>query len=240
MKIGVVSFPGANSSEEIVWLYKRHFNVDVDVLSANTSVIRDLDGLIIPGGFSYGDALRPGAMVKATPVAAAIFQFCEHGKHVLGIGNGFQILCELGVLPGMLMVNPDMSFTGGLVNVAVENTKAKMLEGILSDSTSPEVVLKMPVGCYFGQYYIEPRMLRELDNEGRVAFRYVDKFGHPDKDRTFLGSVDNVAGVLNKKKNVLGMMPRPELAIDKEFGSDDGLRIFESFLKNLVHTIPQN
>jgi len=186
--------------------------------------LRKADVVVLAGGYSYADYLRPGALGLASNIAGPIRKFAQDGGPVLGIGNGFQFLCELDVLPGALLENPKQEFINALTWVTVENPKGTFLS-----SCDEFQVLNLPVANYYSRYWADRRTMRELEEEGQIALRYCDKYGDIDYDTYFNGSLGAIAGVFNRKGNVLGLMPHPELALDELQGSEDG-RLFFSAL----------
>ena len=225
MKFGVVTFPGSNCD------YDAYMAV-VDALGAEATYIwhkdHDLDGVdvvILPGGFSYGDYLRAGAIARFSPVMREVVQHAERGAPVLGICNGFQIACEAGLLPGALLRNDRLQFVSERVHVRVENA-----DTMFTSEYEPGQVLAIPIAHGDGRYTADEETLDRLEGDGRVVFRYVGTGGEIDLAWNPNGSMRAIAGIINTGGNVLGMMPHPERAVDRLLGSDDGRGLFESML----------
>lgn len=227
--IGVVVFPGSNCDRDARYSF--------DYLGAGTRFIwhleTDLEGLdavVLPGGFSYGDYLRTGAMAAYSPVMQAVRAFAGAGRPVIGICNGFQILCEAGLLPGALRRNRGLRFRCMPVRVRVETTESPFT----SNSMWPGQVLTIPIAHFDGNYYAGDEDLEELIGARRIALRYCDAQGEPTDESNPNGSVMNIAGILNEDLNVLGMMPHPERAVDPAVGGTDGRLILTSMLTSLA------
>ena len=227
--IGVVVFPGSNCDRDADYSF--------DYLGAKTRFIwhleTDLDGLdavVLPGGFSYGDYLRTGAMAAYSPVMRSVKDFAAEGKLVIGICNGFQILCEAGLLPGALRRNRGLRFRCMPVRIRVENTELPYT----SNSMWPGQVLTVPIAHFDGNYYCTDEDLEELIADLRIAFRYCDVHGETTDESNPNGSLWNIAGIVNETRNVLGMMPHPERAVDPVVGGTDGRLILSSMLTSLV------
>ena len=225
MKFGIVTFPGSNCDydafhavsdtlgEEAVYLWHR----DHDLAGA--------DVVVLPGGFSYGDYLRAGAIARFSPIMREVVEHARRGGPVLAICNGFQIACEAGLLPGALLRNASLSFISEAVRLRVETTATMFTAGYREGQ-----ILRIPIAHGEGRYTADEATLDQLDNDGRVVFRYVGPDGVPDEAHNPNGSMRNVAGIVNEGGNVLGMMPHPERACDVLLGSPDGLALFESLL----------
>ena len=229
MKIGVVVFPGT-------WSDRDCFRVLADVLDAPVEYIwhRDTDlsaydCVVIPGGFSYGDYLRAGAIARFSPVMESVARFADAGGLVIGICNGFQVLCEAGLLPGVLMRNEHLQFRCQWVDLRVENADSPF-----TSVAAPGQVIRMPISHGEGNYFAEPETLDELEANGRVAFRYAEPDGSITQASNPNGSARNIAGILNERGNVLGMMPHPEKACEDILGATGGLPIFQSILNALA------
>jgi len=214
MKCGVVVFPGSNCDHDAWYAVTQNLGHKAEFIWHRDSSVGDCDAVILPGGFSYGDYLRCGAIAKFSPVMDAVKRFAADGGLVIGICNGFQILTESGLLPGALVRNAGLHFVCKTVELRCETADSPFTNKIKTGS-----ILRVPIAHGEGCYIADERTLDELDAEQRVAFRYVD---NPN------GSMRNIAGVLSKGRNVLGMMPHPERAADPLMGSTDGLAIFES------------
>ena len=226
-KIAVIDFPGSNTSAEVVRILN-NMAQEAFVLNYRADSAKDAQAIILPGGFSFGDYLRPGALAKGSPVTGVIKRYANEGRPVLGIGNGFQILCEIGVLPGVLLQNPTMKFCNDEANVHVETHLSPFTKHIAEDT-----MLRLPMACYYGRYYTDKRTIKDLEEAKRVPLRYYNQYGEVDFDESFLDSLHAVAGLTNKQENVLGLMPRIELATDPLLGLTDGLLFFESLAKYL-------
>jgi phosphoribosylformylglycinamidine synthase len=229
MKIGVVVFPGT-------WSDRDCFRVLADVLDAPVEYIwhRDTDlsaydCVVIPGGFSYGDYLRAGAIARFSPVMESVARFADAGGLVIGICNGFQVLCEAGLLPGVLMRNEHLQFRCQWVDLRVENADSPF-----TSVAAPGQVIRMPISHGEGNYFADPETLDELEANGRVAFRYAEPDGSITQASNPNGSARNIAGILNERGNVLGMMPHPEKACEDILGATGGLPIFQSILNALA------
>jgi phosphoribosylformylglycinamidine synthase I len=223
VKFGIVTFPGSNCD------YDAHHAV-TDALGAEATYLwhksHDLEGVdvvILPGGFSYGDYLRAGAIARFSPIMREVVAHARRGGPVIGICNGFQIACEAGLLPGALLRNAALQFVSEPVRLRVENT-----DTVFTNRYSPGDVLRMPVAHGEGRYTADAETLARLEGEGRVAFRYVNAAGETDPAANPNGSVNHIAGIVSAEGNVLGIMPHPERAVDPLLGSADGLGIFQS------------
>ncbi len=226
MKFGVVVFPGSNCDHDCYHVLKHVFNRDTEFLwHKDTVSLKGYDCIVLPGGFSYGDYLRCGAIAKFSPIIKKIKNFAESGGLVLGICNGFQILLETGLLPGALMHNKTLRFICKDVYLRVENSRTPFTR-----KTENGKVLKIPIAHAEGNYYADKETLKSLEDNGQIIFRYSTEGGEITEDANPNGSVNNIAGIVNKKKNVLGLMPHPERGSEAVLGSTDGSLIFESIL----------
>jgi phosphoribosylformylglycinamidine synthase I len=223
MKFGVIIFPGSNCDHDAYHVISKHVGQPVDFIWHRDTDLRSYDAVIIPGGFSYGDYLRAGALARFSPVMNSVRKFAAEGKLVLGICNGFQILCEAGLLPGALIRNRDLHFICGHVNVRVESVDSPFTQELTAGS-----VLSMPIAHAEGNYVCDDRTLEELHREDRIVFRYCDRQGQTTEASNPNGSRDNIAGICNRERNVMGLMPHPERACEDLLGSSDGREVFRS------------
>jgi phosphoribosylformylglycinamidine synthase I len=221
-RTAVLVFPGSNCDHDAYHALKHVVGVDADFVWHKSPSVDGFDAVVIPGGFTYGDYLRTGAMAKLSPVMAAVRRFAEAGGPVLGICNGFQILLEAGLLPGAMIVNESLRFVCDYVHLRTESGRTPFTNGI-----SPGTVLRMPVAHYQGNYFADEQTLATLEEEGRVVFRYCDAEGRPTESANPNGSARNIAGICNERGNVLGMMPHPERCAETAMGSADGRLLFD-------------
>lgn len=228
MKIGVVTFPGSNCDEDVRKAIRLVTGRDPVDLWHKDHDLRGVDGVVLPGGFSYGDYLRAGAIARFSPILREVIEFAEAGGYVLGICNGFQVLCEAHLLPGALVKNRDLQFVCRPVRIRVENA-----ETAFTSAYEPGQVLRMPIAHGEGDYVADDPTLDRLEAEGRVVFRYVDASGAVTNEANPNGSARNIAGILNERGNVMGMMPHPERAVGESLGSTDGLGVFQSWVRAL-------
>ena len=229
MRFGVVVFPGTWSDGDCFHVLKEVFRQPVKYIWHKDTDLSGYDCVILPGGFSYGDYLRAGAIARFSPVMRAVEEFAEQGKLVLGICNGFQILCESGLLPGVLMRNAHLQFRCQWVHVRAEETSSPF-----TGATHRGQVLRIPISHGEGSYYADDATLAGLESGGRVIFRYCDEAGVDTQDANPNGSVNNIAGIANERGNVLGMMPHPERCCEALVGGEDGRYIFESLLSHVA------
>jgi len=224
MKAAVVTFPGSNGDYD---LYKgaQQVGFDTHFVWHRERGLGDYDAVFLPGGFSYGDYLRAGAIARMSPIMEDVIAFAHAGGPVLGICNGFQTLCEAGLLPGALVRNDILRFQGKDVLVRVERTDLPFT----SDYTEGQI-LSIPIAHGEGNYEADRATLEKLEGDGRIVFRYVDRGGEPTEEANPNGSWHNIAGVTNEAGNVLGMMPHPERAMEQLLGSDDGVALFTSLV----------
>jgi phosphoribosylformylglycinamidine synthase subunit PurQ / glutaminase len=226
VKVGVVVFPGSNCDHDTLHVLGDVCGQQVREVWHKDSDLGDLDAVVLPGGFSYGDYLRTGAIARFSPVMKAVGEFARRGFPVLGICNGFQILQEAGLLPGAMLRNQGVKFLSQPVHVRVERTDTPVTAGLAAGS-----VLTMPIAHGEGNFYAAPDELARLEGEGQVVFRYTTKDGRLDTASNVNGSAAAIAGVCNQARNVVGLMPHPERASEPELGSDDGRRVFESLVR---------
>lgn len=228
MKFGIVTFPGSNCDYDA-------FHAVTDALGEEAAYIwhreTDLAGadvVVLPGGFSYGDYLRAGAIARFSPVMSAVQAHAKRGGPVLAVCNGFQIACEAGLLPGALLRNASLSFVAEMVRLRVESS-----DSIFTSGYDAGQVLRIPIAHGEGRYTADADTLDRLEGEGQVAFRYVDRDGATSEGANPNGSMRSIAGIVSEGGNVLGMMPHPERAVDRLLGSEDGLALFESLLSRV-------
>jgi len=229
MKFGVVMFPGSNCDHDTYHVVSKVIGQPVDFIWHRQNSLADCDAVIIPGGFSYGDYLRTGAIARFSPVMGAVKEFASRGGLVMGICNGFQILCEAGLLPGALLRNKNLKFICDHVNIRVEATDTPY-----TNRCQRNQVLSVPIAHGDGNYFCDAATLAELQKENRVIFRYSDANGNLTADSNPNGSLDSIAGICNRERNVFGMMPHPERASEQLLGSSDGRIIFYSLADTLA------
>src|SRR3989475_7778712 len=229
MNFGVVVFPGTWSDCDFHYVVSEVLHQPVRYVWHRDTNLAGFDCLILPGGFSYGDYLRAGAIAGRSPVVEALPEFVVGGGLVLGSCNGFQILCEAGLLPGALMRNECLQYRCQSTYLLVENVETPFTRGL-----RPGQVLTMPISHGEGKYYADPETLRALRDRSQVVFRYADADGRVTRAANPNGSVENVAGIVNPEGTVLGLMPHPERAAEAAMGSTDGLLLFQSLLGSLV------
>ena len=229
MKFGIIVFPGSNCDRDVAWVTQSLLGQPTRMVWHQEEDISGLDVIVVPGGFSYGDYLRCGAIARFSPVMAATIAHAQKGKLVLGICNGFQILTEIGLLPGALVRNQQLNFICDRVPVKVENSDTPWT----SDYQKGEVI-RLPIAHGEGRYYADAETLKELDNNGQILFRYCTKNGEISQVANPNGSLNNIAGICNRQGNVLGMMPHPERASDPMLGDTDGIKLFKGLLMSVV------
>jgi len=225
----VVRFPGSNCDYDTFNTITNVLGDKADFLWHNQDKIANYDCIVLPGGFSYGDYLRCGAIARFSPIMEAVINYAEKGGIVIGICNGFQVLLESGLLPGALLKNKQHRFICKYVNLKCENNNTAFTKNIV-DVNKP---IKIPIAHFDGNYYADDDVYQELEKNNQIIFRYCDENGKVSEEANPNGSIGNVAGIINKKGNVLGMMPHPERATEKLLGSQDGKMIFES-IRNFI------
>jgi phosphoribosylformylglycinamidine synthase len=223
MKFGVIVFPGSNCDHDAYHVISKHVGQPVDFVWHKQTDLSGFDAVIIPGGFSYGDYLRAGALARFSPVMNAVKNFASEGKYVFGICNGFQILCEAGLLPGALVRNTNLHFICKHVNIRVENKNTPF-----TTELDPGEVLSIPIAHAEGNYVCDDAVFNELEENDQVVFRYCEEDGAITEAANHNGARSNIAGICNLDRNVLGMMPHPERACEGLLGSNDGRDIFLS------------
>ena len=229
MKFGVIIFPGSNCDHDAYWTIQHVAKQPVTFLWHESHDLQNCDAIIVPGGFAFGDYLRTGAIAKFSPVMESVRKFADGGGLVLGICNGFQILCESGLLPGALMRNRSLHFVCDMVTTRVEVANTPFTREMKVGTR-----LHMPVAHGDGCYYADEATLRELNERQQVLLRYCDTDGNLTADANPNGSLENIAGICNRAGNVFGLMPHPDRACEERLGSRDGARIFESMLEALA------
>jgi phosphoribosylformylglycinamidine synthase len=229
MKFAVIQFPGSNCDQDCVAGINSIEGLRADYVWHKETSLRDYDAIVLPGGFAYGDYLRCGAIARFSPIMDAVISDARAGKLVLGTCNGFQVLCEAGLLPGALVRNRSLRFVCELVTLRVEVPDSAFTHGC-----SEGTLLRMPIAHGEGCYVADAKTLRELNREQRIIMRYADDRGEIVPEATPNGSVENIAGICNREGNVFGLMPHPDRACDARLGSADGRRIFESMMQTIV------
>jgi phosphoribosylformylglycinamidine synthase len=229
MKFGVIVFPGSNCDHDAYHVISKHVGQPVSFIWHRETDLSEYDALIIPGGFSYGDYLRVGALASFSPVMSSVKEFAARGGLVLGICNGFQILCESGLLPGALIRNRDLHFVCQHVRVRVENADTPFTNELRRSQ-----ILSMPVAHADGNYVCDDETLEELQREDRIIFRYCDAEGRTTPEANPNGARDSIAGISNRERNVVGLMPHPERACEDLLGSSDGRGLFHSLAATLA------
>jgi phosphoribosylformylglycinamidine synthase len=227
VKVGVVVFPGSNCDHDTFHVLGAVCGQEPRLVWHKDSDLADLDAVVLPGGFSYGDYLRTGAIARFSPVMKAVGEFAGKGGPVIGICNGFQILQEAGLLPGAMLRNQGVKFLSQPVHVRVERTDTPATTGLVAGA-----VLTMPIAHGEGNFYAEPDDIARLEGEGQVVFRYTTKDGRLDPAANVNGSTGAIAGVCNAARNVVGLMPHPERASEEELGSASGRLVFESLIRS--------
>lgn len=223
MRFGIVVFPGTNCDRDCWYVVTRVLNCQAEFVWHEEKDLSRFDCIILPGGFSYGDYLRVGAVARFSPVMEAIYEFSEKGGLVIGICNGFQILLEAGLLPGALIRNRTIHFICKFVHLRVENSNTPF-----TNRCKVGQVLKIPIAHNDGRYYCDEETLRRLKSNGQIVLRYCTTQGQVTEEANPNGSVDNIAGIVNERGNVFGMMPHPERASEPLLSSSDGLLIWQS------------
>jgi phosphoribosylformylglycinamidine synthase I len=225
MKFGVIIFPGSNCDEDIIYVLEKIMGQQVVRLWHKDHDLQGADFIVLPGGFSFGDYLRSGAIARFSPIMQEVIQFAARGGYVMGICNGFQILTEAGLLPGALLHNNNRKFI-------CRNTylKAQTKNSLLTAQIDPQAALKIPIAHGEGNYFADADVLKVINDNDQILFRYCDEAGNITADANPNGSIQNIAGVTNAARNVFGLMPHPERAADTLVANEDGLAIFESIL----------
>ena len=228
MNIGIIVFPGSNCDQDCAHVVSNVCEQQASLIWHQETALPDIDAVILPGGFSYGDYLRSGAIARSSPIIQAIARFAQAGGLVLGICNGFQILLEMGLLPGAMLRNRNLHFICEDVSIKVENATTPFTSRCTSGQT-----LKLPIAHAEGNYYADPVTLSALQANAQIVFRYCDKEGQSTQIANPNGSLDNIAGIQNAAGNVLGLMPHPERCAEALLGNEDGQHIFLSLIDSV-------
>ncbi len=228
MKFGVVTFPGSNCDQDLIYVLQNILKQETVNLWHKTSDLQGCNIIFLPGGFSYGDYLRTGAIARFSPIMKEVIAFANKGGFVIGICNGFQILCEAGLLPGVLIRNKNMQFICENVFIKTLNKNTLITRNIQKD------ILKIPIAHSEGNYYCDEATFKSLQDHEQILFQYCDENGNVDTQNNPNGSLRNIAGITNQNKNVFGMMPHPERAADVWLRNEDGLQIFNSIINQTV------
>lgn len=231
MKFGVIVFPGSNCDQDMIYTLRNVLGHEVVELWHKETDLQNVDFIVLPGGFSYGDYLRSGAIAQFSPIMEKVQEFASNGGFILGVCNGFQVLCEAGLLPGTLMHNDSHSFICENVYLKSANKGNFMTAGLDSSKA-----YKIPIAHGEGKYFADPEVLEQMESNDQILFYYSDKNAEVTPKANPNGSTKNIAGVCNASKNVFGMMPHPERAADENLGNLDGKEIFEAMLKEILAT----
>jgi phosphoribosylformylglycinamidine synthase subunit PurQ / glutaminase len=229
MKFAVVVFPGSNSDRDAWYAAGHVLGEQAELVWHKDTELVGVDAVILPGGFAHGDYLRTGAIARFSPIMAAVTHFAERGGPVLGICNGFQVLLEAGLLPGAMVRNKGIKFVSKLVPVRVDQTDTPFTR-----ACTARQILHLPIAHGEGNYYAAPDVIAELEAHRQVVFRYTDEAGNPSEADNPNGSVNYIAGICNRARNVVGLMPHPERACEPSLGSADGRVVFESVVKDFA------
>ena len=225
MKFGVITFPGSNCDQDMTYVLETIMGQEVERLWHKDTDLKGCEFIVVPGGFSYGDYLRSGAIARFSPIMNEVINHAANGGYVLGVCNGFQILCESGLLEGTLLHNTNQKFICKNVYLRTESN-----ESLMTGSLTQGEVLKIPIAHGEGNYFASNEVLDKLNNSDQVLFRYCTDNGEVTPDSNPNGAAQNIAGICNKRRNVFGMMPHPERAADPALGNEDGRKMFESIL----------
>jgi len=231
LKIGIVIFPGTWSDRDTFYALSEVIKINSEYIWHKEQSLNNCDFIILPGGFSYGDYLRTGAIASFSPIMQKVIEFAKQGGPVLGICNGFQILCESNLLPGILIKNKNLDFICERSFLKVNN------QSIYSDKYKQNEIINIPISHGEGNFQLDKYNLDKLEEEERIIFRYSSESGEETERYNPNGSVNNIAGIINSKGNVLGMMPHPEKASEKILGGEDGKRIFTSIIENIIQNV---
>lgn len=228
MKFGVVIFPGSNCDHDLIYVLQKILKQEVVTLWHKDSDLQQCDFIFLPGGFSYGDYLRSGAIARFSPIMEKVIAFANTGGYVMGICNGFQILCESGLLPGTLLHNNNQQFICKNTFIKTANSSSLITKNIPENK-----VLKIPIAHGEGRYFADDKTLKSLEKNQQILFTYCSASGESGEAHNPNGSLNHIAGICNKNGNVFGMMPHPERACDKELRNEDGKWIMESIIAGL-------
>jgi len=229
-KFGIVVFPGSNCDHDTYYVLRKVLNLNAVFLWHKQTSLENCDVIILPGGFSYGDYLRTGSIARFSPIMNEVINFANKGGYVLGICNGFQILLEAGLLPGVMIRNESLNFVCKDVHLKIENK-----ESVFTKEINDKKSLKIPIAHGEGNYFADENTLNELEDNNQIVFKYCAKNGSIIKETNPNGSVMNIAGIVNKRGNVLGMMPHPERSSDPVLGKTDGSLIFKALVNNILN-----
>ena len=235
MKFGIIVFPGSNCDRDMMHVLCKVMGCEVvSIFHKETSLdgFSTRDCIILPGGFSYGDYLRTGAIARFSPIMDAVIEFANRGGKVFGICNGFQILCEAGLLPGALLRNTNMKYV--CKNIYL---KTQTIDSVLTQTIAPGTVLKVPIAHGEGRYYADKATLKTIKDKNQIIFKYCDASGNINDDANPNGSIENIAGICNEGRNVFGMMPHPERASEADLGNTDGRLIFDSLTVSILQGV---
>jgi phosphoribosylformylglycinamidine synthase I len=228
MRFAIIQFPGSNCDQDCLAALNGIAGLRAEYVWHKEASLDGFDAIVLPGGFAYGDYLRCGAIARFSPIMAAVLEDARRGKLVIGICNGFQVLCEAGLLPGALVRNRSLRFVCDMVTTRVEVPDSLFTHGC------PEgTLLRMPVAHGEGCFFADENTLQELNDERQVMLRYVDPSGRMDPDANPNGSIENIAGICNRGRNVFGLMPHPDRACEERLGSTDGAKIFRSMVQTV-------
>jgi phosphoribosylformylglycinamidine synthase subunit PurQ / glutaminase len=228
MKFAVVQFPGSNCDQDCLAALRGMEGIEADFVWHKETSLRGWDAIVLPGGFSYGDYLRCGAIARFSPIMGAVVEEARAGKLLIGICNGFQILCEAGLLPGALVRNRSLHFVCEMVTTRVEVADSPFTRGLPVGT-----LLRLPVAHGEGCYYADEKTLRELNERQQIILRYCDAAGRIVAEANPNGSIENIAGISNREGNVFGLMPHPDRACEQRLGSGDGAKIFQSMIETI-------
>lgn len=228
MKFAIIQFPGSNCDQDCLAALDGIAGIEAEYVWHKQTALEGFDAIVLPGGFSYGDYLRCGAIARFSPIMPSVVQQAQGGKLVIGICNGFQILCEIGLLPGALVRNRSLHFVCEMIHTRVE-----VPDSAFTHSVEQGAILRMPVAHGEGCYFAEATTLRELNERRQIILRYATADGRIEPSVNPNGSVENIAGICNRAGNVFGLMPHPDRACEARLGSSDGVKIFESMIKTI-------